>query len=151
MSQKKTTKLTPKTPTPGNLVHPYEFDQFAQWIALPKRLRDPETQGELATKLSVGPDTLSDWKKKDEFWARVKEYRGLFLKETIPDILDAAIRAAKGDSFNDRKLLLEMAQEYLPISRQEVTGKDGGPMQVQTLVGIIQEARQTDKPTIDAE
>ena len=71
-------------------------------------------------------------------------YRSTFLRETIPDILDAAIQAAKRGSFNDRKLLLEMAEEYLPVSRQEVTGRDGGPMQVQMLVGIIQEARQGD-------
>jgi hypothetical protein len=37
------------------------------------------------------------------------------------------------------------------VSRQEVTGKDGGPMQVQTLIGIVQEARQGDKPKTDAE
>ena len=48
-------------------------------------------------------------------------------------------------------MLLQIVGMYKPITRQEVTGKDGGPMQVQTLVGIIQEARQTDKPTTDAE
>ncbi len=105
MPRKKATDITPKTPTPANLVHPQEFDQFAQWMSLPKRLREPETQGLMATHLDVSPDTLSDWKKRDEFWARVKEYRSVFLKETIPDILDAAIKAAKADSFNDRKLL----------------------------------------------
>ncbi len=58
---------------------------------------------------------------------------------------------SKGNSFADRQMLLQIVGMYKPITRQEVTGKDGGPMQVQTLVGIIQEARQTDKPTIDAE
>jgi hypothetical protein len=37
-----------------------------------------------------------------------------------------------------------MAQEYLPVTRQEMTGRDGGPVQVQTLVGIIQEATKKD-------
>jgi len=39
-------------------------------------------------------------------------------------------------------MLLQIVGMYKPITRQEVTGKDGGPMQVQTLVGIIQDARQ---------
>jgi hypothetical protein len=146
MPRKKATDLTTKNTNPGQIVHLQEFDQFAQWLALPRRLRDPELHGEMAKKLGVAPDTLSDWKKRDDFWEKVKAYRSTFLRETIPDILDAAIRAAKGDSFNDRKLLLEMAQEYLPVTRQEMTGKDGGPVQVQTLVGIVQEAREPDRP-----
>src|SRR5947209_15775829 len=98
MPRKKVTDLTTKTPAQGEIVHKYEFDQFAQWMALPKRLREPLTQGEMAKKLGVNADTPSDWKKRDDFWALVKQYRSTFLKETIPDILDAAIRAAKGDS-----------------------------------------------------
>src|SRR3954451_24815963 len=143
MPRKKATDLTTKNTNPGAIVHLQEFEQFAQWMALPRRLRDPDTHGDMAKNLGVAADTLSDWKKRDDFWAKVKEYRSTFLKETIPNILDAAIREAKQGSFNDRRLLLEMAQEYLPVSRQEVTGKDGGPMQVQSLVGIVQEARQT--------
>ena len=46
------------------------------------------------------------------------------------------------DNFNDRNLLLEMAQEYVPIACREVIGKGGDPLRVQTLVGIIKEARQ---------
>ena len=144
MPRKKVTDLSAKTPTPSEIVHRHEYEQFAQWMALPKRLRDPETHSGFAEKFTVSPDTLTDWKKREEFWLLVKDYRSAFLKETIPDILDAAIRAAKGDSFNDRKLLLEMAQEYLPVTRQEMTGRDGGPVQVQTLVGIIQEATKKD-------
>jgi hypothetical protein len=37
---------------------------------------------------------------------------------------------------------LQIVGLYKPISRQEVTGKDGGPMQVATIVGLIQEVRQ---------
>src|SRR4051794_18288186 len=140
MPRKKATDLTTKNTNPGQIVHLQKFEQFAQWMALPKRLRDPELHGDMAKKLGGAADTRSDWKKRDGLWAKVKEYRSTLLRETIPDILDAAIRAAKTDSFNDRKLLLEMAEECLPVSRQEVTGRDGGPMQVQTLVGIIQEA-----------
>jgi hypothetical protein len=142
MPRKKATDLTTKNTNPGAIVHLREFEHFAQWMALPRRLRAPDTHGDMAKQLGVAPDTLSDWKKRDDFWVKVKDYRSTFLKETIPDILAAAVQAAKRDSVNDRKLLLEMAQEYLPVTRQEVTGKDGGPMQVQTLVGIVQEARR---------
>lgn len=103
------------------------------------RLEGQDRHGGFAENYGARPDMLTDWKKRDEFWLLAKDFRSAFLKETI---LDAAIRAANGDSFNDRKLLLEMAQEYLPVTRREMIGRDGGPVQVQTLVGIVQEARQ---------
>lgn len=35
-----------------------------------------------------------------------------------------------------------MAQEYLPVARQEAAGKDGWAVQGQALVGIVPGARQ---------
>lgn len=145
MPRKKSTDITLKTPPSGQIVHKGEFDQFAQWMAIPKRLREPATHGEMAKHLGVHIDTLADWKKRDDFWERVKGYRKAFLRETIPDILDAAIQAAKRDSFNDRKLLLEMMEEYLPTTRSELTGKDGKPIEL-GIVGIIREAAQQQLP-----
>ena len=36
---------------------------FAEWLAVPKDMRVPKTQKELASLLNVCPDTLSWWKK----------------------------------------------------------------------------------------
>lgn len=66
---------------------------------------------------------------------------GLFLlKERVGEVLEAAIREAKRHSFPDRQMLLQMAGLYTPTSRAEVTGKDGKPMQIETIVGLVREA-----------
>ena len=114
MPRKNVTHLTTKTPPHGTVIHPVEFDQFAQRMVLRKRLGDSAIQGEMATQLVVNPDTLSDWKKRDGCWAQVKPCRQAFLQATLPDILDAAIQAATRDRFSDRKRLLALAEEYLP-------------------------------------
>lgn len=52
---------------------PEVFEAFSIWIAYPKSIRYPKTQGAFALKNEVSPDTLSDYKKKPEFWEKVKE------------------------------------------------------------------------------
>ena len=37
-------------------------------------------------------------------------------------------------------MLLQMAGLFTPTDRREVTGKDGKPLQVETIVGIVREA-----------
>jgi len=66
-------KKTPKTPKKKALTKPDVFREFVQWISVFELLREPKTQGEFAKKFGVSPDTLSDWKKRDDFWAEVKK------------------------------------------------------------------------------
>lgn len=52
------------------------------------------------------------------------------LRDHLQPIYDAAIKVASEPTrhgFPDRKLLLEMARAYIP--RQELTGRDGGPIE----------------------
>ncbi len=58
-------------------------------------------------------------------------------------MLEASIRAATGHSFPDRQMLLQMAGLYTPTNRSEVTGQDGKPIQVESIVGIVREAAQS--------
>lgn len=70
-TQKKTTgKTPPTTPTQSDIRLTEEFDAAALWMSVPRKQRDPETQAELATKLGVNPDSISDWKKRDDSWGR---------------------------------------------------------------------------------
>lgn len=65
---------------------PEVFEAFSIWMAYPKSIRDPKTQGAFALKNEVSPDTLSDYKKKPEFWEKVKENKEK-IKSEIADKL----------------------------------------------------------------
>jgi len=52
------------------------FNEFAIWTSIAEPLRDPKTHQEFAQKFGVSPDTLVDWKKRDDFWELVmKEWK----------------------------------------------------------------------------
>ncbi|HTE49032.1 MAG TPA: hypothetical protein VK675_03945 [Candidatus Paceibacterota bacterium] len=80
-------KITPKTPITTKKKQkgrwgrhkwpsrPEVFEAFAEWIVYPKLVREPKTQQEFARLHEVSPDTLSDYKKKPEFWKKVEENR----------------------------------------------------------------------------
>lgn len=76
------------------LRHQYEYADFIEWVALPKELRSPKTQRELAKKFGVGEDTLSEWKQRDDFWSSVEEKRKNWGRERTPDVLLALHKRA---------------------------------------------------------
>ncbi len=80
----KITPKTTKTPKKKNRTkwvrfkypsRPEVFEAFSEWMIYPKSVRNPKTQGAFAIKHEVSPDTLSDYKKKPEFWEKVQEKR----------------------------------------------------------------------------
>ncbi len=97
----KTTK-TPKKKQKSKWVRfkypsrPEVFEAFAEWIVYPKSIREPKTQGEFAKLHEASPDTLSDYKKKPEFWEKVRENKEN-LKRNIEDqkLLDQIFRLEK--------------------------------------------------------
>ena len=45
MPRKKATDRATNNTNPGQIVRFQNLDQFAHWLALPRRLRDPESHG----------------------------------------------------------------------------------------------------------
>lgn len=98
----KTTTKTPNTPN-KNQKHtwirykypsrPEVFSAFSEWMAYPRSVRKPKTQGEFAKLKEVSPDTLSDYKKKPEFWEKVEENKERLKREIADSImLDEAFK-----------------------------------------------------------
>lgn len=54
---------------------------------MPKSLREPKTQRELALMFGVGEDTLSEWKTRDGFWDLVASHRNNWGREKTPEVL----------------------------------------------------------------
>lgn len=76
-----------------------EAKAFVDWLIMPKSLRKPETQLQLANELDVGENTLSSWKRKKPFNdIRQERFRKVRAVEDLQDILEAAKgRAVKGE------------------------------------------------------
>lgn len=101
------------------LIKEAEFDAFAHWIALPSILRKPKSHGEFGEKYDVHKTTLSGWKRTDEFWSRVKEYRKEWIRPEFSDVIRAVIREVKKDGDAARfKILAEMFDGY--IEKKEI-------------------------------
>ena len=77
----------PNTPKNGTLKNPLEFQEFIVWIATPEPLREPKTQRDLAVKLGVGEDTLSEWKQRAGFWDEVKKEWDKWGKEKTNNVI----------------------------------------------------------------
>lgn len=91
-----------------------EFFEFARWCALPHWLRDPKTQKELAERIGVSQDTLTDCKKHPEFWPLVFQLLREWMREHAPDVIGGLydkIVSAKG-SAKDVKLFLGLSGNY---------------------------------------
>ena len=64
-----------------------EFFAFASWCALPSWHRTPETQKKFAAQIGVSQDTLTDWKKHQEFWPLVLQLLREWMKEHTSDVI----------------------------------------------------------------
>lgn len=91
---------------------------YIAWASLPKRLRWPGSQEELAKQvLGLTNDrTIREWRsKRPEIEERVAQLTGEVLMKHRADVLDALVRvASEPDSraYSDRRLFLEMTGDY---------------------------------------
>ena len=103
---------------------PQDYLQFVEFMALPSFLREKvfgfKTGGDFGTKYNVSIDTLTDWKKKDGFWDRVKEARTKWVQEKVSDVLASLYRKIiKDGSASEVKLFLQYAGEFEETLRVE--------------------------------
>ena len=102
--------------------------KFIEWLATPRYGRIPPTQELLAKELGVHAITLSKWTAKDGFRDAVTARSRELLGSRLPTIYGALAAKAETGDVPAIKLVMEMTGEYVP--KQEVSGKDGGPVYV---------------------
>jgi len=76
--------------------------------------------------MGITDRTLRNWKKKPGLQEAVLQRTRELLGDRLPEIYGALGREAEKGSFQHIKLAMEMLGEY--VERQEISGKDGGPV-----------------------
>lgn len=117
-------------------VHNWSATQrkYMEWLATPSDYRTPLTQKALAVELGLNEKTLCRWKYLPGFIAEVNKIVDEHLADDFGAVVAALKREAKRGNFPHQKLYFEMINKYIP--RQEITGKDGGPIGIE-LVEVI--------------
>ena len=69
-----------------------------EWLALPRRSREPSTQEELAAEIGVTAQTISQWKRLPGFQQAVLQRARRALGYRLPDILGKLGDLAEGGS-----------------------------------------------------
>ena len=156
-AKKKTIKLKPrkkpkkpKVQIPTDLDNPEKFEMFIRWYVLSPVMRlftDSQitalgikdelesellkigTQKEFAAKYKIHQDTLTDWKKREDFQEKVDGGMKLWGKSKTPTVLLSLLRniTKKGGS-QEVKLWLQFFQGF--TEKQEHTGADGRPIEM---------------------
>lgn len=101
---------------PGDIRRIAEFVEFARWFALPSWEREPKTQKEFAETIGVSEDTLTDWKKREEFLRLVFKMLRELMMQRAPDIAGGIynkIASGKG-SVNDIRAYFSLATGDFP-------------------------------------
>lgn len=94
---------------------------FVNWLATPKKQRDPKTQALLAEQVGVNACTLSRWAKQPDIMSAVMDaVRGLSHK-ALPEIYGILISEALTGSFQHIKLALELTGEFTQQSNVDLT------------------------------
>ena len=105
------TPITPKKRGSQQIRHKLEYRDFVVWIATPKSLREPATQGELAKQFGIGEDTLSDWKNRLDFWDEVVKERNRWTREKTSDVIHALYkRASESGGAQEVRLWMEIVE-----------------------------------------
>jgi len=107
----------------------WEVAVYIVWSSMPKTLREPRTQGELARDvLGLASDrVIGTWRRRnpaiDEAVARLQAQALLDARGAIMEALVESATNPDHKNHPDRRLALEMLGDYTP--RQDVTAKIG--------------------------
>jgi hypothetical protein len=94
-----------------------EYYSFIEWVALPEPLRKPATQQELAAQLNLDEGTLSDWKRREDFWPQVRAEVRRWARGNTANVVDALYRRIirTGEPASVRLWLEAFSQDIPPV------------------------------------
>jgi len=92
--------------------YPVQLLDFIRWIAIPREVRTPKTQGEYAKVSNVNPDTLSKYKNIIGFWDEVARYRSTAFRKWTSDVYYGLVKRAKGGTAREVELFAKLFENF---------------------------------------
>lgn len=119
-----------KNPTKSNK-KPYklsEYQEFVRFMALPRFFRAREygfeNESDFAKKFKINRATLTQWKKKDDFWNEVKRLWKKWGKERTPDVILGLYRTAvKQGRAAEALVWMKIIEDWKEKTGLEVSGE----------------------------
>jgi len=116
-------------PKKSMLAKQHVFEAFCEWAAKPTPLKSEKTMQAFAKLWDVTPETLSRWKKRQDFWEKVAEWRITWAKDKTSDVVHGLFkRAATRGEAAEVKLWMQLIEDW----SEKVTP----PTQNITVIGI---------------
>lgn len=99
-----------------------EQKTFMEWLSLPKEMREPSTQTELARVLGVADAVLSRWKNLPGFWDNVEQVHIKKLRDRMGELYEALIQhAIDGKHPKYMEMAFQLAKEQFGEKKVNVT------------------------------
>ena len=99
-------------------------EKAAEMVANP----EITTNKEIWQSLDISKSTFYRWKDEQEFIDMVNEKVDKYTDQALPDVWESLIEQATSGSVQAQKLYFEMKDKYR--DRKEITGKDGGAIEI---------------------
>lgn len=146
------TTLTPMIPIKRALKRPDVYREFIIWMSVFEPLREPKTQKEFAEKFGVSKDTLTDWKKRNDFWTEVEREWKKWGREKTANVMSKLYNTImqKGENPNFR-LWLQYFQNWGEKNGREIATMenvwqfDQDQEQASDILGEMIEAAEDDR------
>jgi hypothetical protein len=92
---------------------------FMEWLSLPKEMREPATQHELAKELRVTDAVLSRWKAIPGFWEGVEQVHIKKLRERLGELYEALFQlAVSGKHPKYMEMAFQLAKEQFGAEKK---------------------------------
>ena len=100
------------------------MEKAAEMLANP----EVKTNKEVYESLDIPKSTFYDWRDRQEFIDMVNSKVDKYTDQALPDVWESLIEQATSGSVQAQKLYFEMKDKYR--DRKEITGKDGGAIEI---------------------
>jgi len=95
-------------------------------MSVPEPIREPKTQEEFAKKFKVSEQTLSAWKKRDDFWEAVKVEWKKWGREKTADVMQEFYNSIKSEGrTSDFKLWFQYFLDWQEKSEHNIPQLEG--------------------------
>jgi hypothetical protein len=118
-----------------------EYYLFTRWMATPRTIRTPKTQGGFSDLYKVGHDTLARWKKEDQFWDDVQRSVRDWTQEYTPNVIYSVYLQTQAGNVHAMKLWFD----YIDPPNVRPPQKAEPKLEEETLTGLLMKRAQARK------